>query len=456
MKHSFTLFKENKKDKKSFPVAFRVFDNGYSYEWLGFEVEECHWDKSEGWLYRSSKDKDKLKIEQEKGLVQHPNFSKLNDKIKNYHNRVEKIIDKYEAEGRKHELTGKRLITELSGGSSEIFIKFAREFINENYSDWLTIKSKNKNINIIERYIKKKPLLITQINYQWICEFEKWLLKEGKENKEPYKVNSVHAIFKDMRLIFNEAARKQKIKQESNPFNLHQFSSEFSDREPLTIDEVHKLENYYPEYWSWEFHAKNMWLLSLYCHGVRFGDLIQLKKSWFENKKTGEIDEWNLSYSPGKGKNAKISHSQKNRKNTQTLKVVTLLPEAIDIIKIYAVTKSEFLFPFLTKDDYRYEDIDAKKHKKVLTDAISSWNATANKYIKSVARKAGIETKIMFHSTRNTLAQLTIEREKDPKAVQSILNHQSEGTGKHYYNDAIIISKERNIHANELMKDLLI
>lgn len=85
---------------------------------------------------------------------------------------------------------------------------------------------------------------------------------------------------------------------------------------------------------------------------------------------------------------------------TGTTKNIKLMPQANNILDLYPKDNPyNFLFPVLdvTKD---------LSDTMILHGDISSKNALINKYLKKLASKAEIQTKISFHMARHSFADL--------------------------------------------------
>lgn len=130
--------------------------------------------------------------------------------------------------------------------------------------------------------------------------------------------------------------------------------------------------------------ARDAWLFAMYCGGVRFGDLCRLKPS--------NVVDGALVYTQHKAHRPKW---------------VPLSPLALEVIERYR--GGERLLP-LSKDD--------------TFKAIASANVTANRWLKDVAKLAGVRP-MATHMARHTFTAMAVSKGADLRGVQLILGHSS-------------------------------
>ena len=150
--------------------------------------------------------------------------------------------------------------------------------------------------------------------------------------------------------------------------------------------------------------AKDMFLFSFYCWGMRFRDVALLKK---ENVK-GNM----LTYTTSKSGFSKRLTIQMNDK-------------CILIIKKHS-TDGEFLFPLLK---HKYDDPLKYEH------AVSSINSVLNKSLKSIAIKAKIDKIISFHTARHSFVDILKKKGLPIEMRMQLVGHTSEKVHKQYHGD---------------------
>lgn len=99
-----------------------------------------------------------------------------------------------------------------------------------------------------------------------------------KRNKN--KESTLGFRLRTFRAVFNKAILREVTYQNLYPFKKYKVSKikDSSKKEYLNEDEIKKLKSYQTEFPNLAF-AKEMFLLSYYCRGINFIDLMLLKKS---------------------------------------------------------------------------------------------------------------------------------------------------------------------------------
>src|SRR5690606_1028639 len=111
--------------------------------------------------------------------------------------------------------------------------------------------------------------------------FETFLLHEDK--KAPRTVVNYLMV---IRTVYNRAISDAQASKDLYPFGKGKIQIKFpqSEKIGLSIDEVKLLENS-NELSPPQQHAVNLWLLSFYFAGIRFGDLLLLKWDDFKDER---------------------------------------------------------------------------------------------------------------------------------------------------------------------------
>jgi integrase len=136
--------------------------------------------------------------------------------------------------------------------------------------------------------------------------------------------------------------------------------------------------------------ARDMYIVSFYQGGIRFGVLCRLRKS--------NVSEGRLHYT---------MHKSSHERN------LPLHPSAARILKKY-----KYQFPL---------DIDWKQEPK----SIGAKNALMNKHLKSACRIAEIP-EVSFHTARHSIADYAVKKKLTSKQLQGILGHSKLTTTEAY------------------------
>ncbi|MFH0757262.1 MAG: site-specific integrase [Bacteroidota bacterium] len=245
-------------------------------------------------------------------------------------------------------------------------------------------------LNKVDKYRNGSDLLFSEIDHSFLRGFQAYLKKLG--NSE----NTIHANFRIIRAIVYKAIELGIVKQAHNPFFSFKLKEGEVNRTRLTIEEIKKIEELNLSKVKLIWHVRNAFLFSFYNAGIRASDLLRLK--WIN------IIDGRLVFQMQKTKHG---HS------------VKLKEKPLSILSMYDRTDPDsFIFPFLS-NDVDYSDPHFM-HKQ-----ISAKTALLNKYLKSIAAKAGIEKKISTHTARHSFADIARQKTNNLYNLSKTLGHSS-------------------------------
>ncbi len=189
-----------------------------------------------------------------------------------------------------------------------------------------------------------------------------------------------------------------------SPFPKLRLRKEQSEKRRLTIDEIKRLQRYDAPVGSRRYHARDMWLLSFFCGGLRFEDTVLLQWSHF-------TQDGSLHFTMGKtGKQYQIA----------------ILPEAKEIIARYAYRSDEYKYIFpLMPENVTKENIATFKQ------TVNAKNSLINNKLAVIAKHLGIE-KFTFHCARHSIADYLRLKKVDLYTVSKILRHSNLKTTELY------------------------
>lgn len=262
---------------------------------------------------------------------------------------------------------------------------------------------------------------VSKISVQFVYRFESFL-KAYKNQVDQNKVlhnNTVVVNMQVLKAIVNRAINIDNLISVNNaPFRGHSLKRCASSRAKLSLEEIRLLENIELTPGSIQWNARNMFLFSFYCAGIRVGDLLQLKWENIQNSQR-------LTY-----------FMDKNRKRRDIL----LVDKAKEILQLYREpnpAQSDFIFPFL-KNETPYSpstlgsgtlNPDAKL---LLVNKICESTRRLNKALSQVSGKAGISKRVTMHVSRHSFAGLAREMGIESTRIQSLLAHSSLRTTEIY------------------------
>jgi site-specific recombinase XerD len=266
-----------------------------------------------------------------------------------------------------------------------------------------TYKSYKSTLNKLEKYLKGKDLLFADLTVHFLEDYSVYMQKnESKKNitNKRLKTNTIHKHFKCIRSIYYAAIAEQVITADKNPFFVYKLKLDKNVRkDKLTVEEIIAIENLNLKENSLIWDARNFFLFSFYCAGIRASDVLMLK--WQNINKQDRLEY----------KMDKTGHH----------KSISLIPKAKDILKKYKPAKplpNSFIFPFM---DASLDLTDVM----TLFNHISSNVALVNKYLKEVAKEAKIEKVLSTHIARHSFADIARTRKASVYDISKMLGHSS-------------------------------
>ncbi len=253
--------------------------------------------------------------------------------------------------------------------------EFGTQVVEQSERKNLTKLNYQTLLNNIEKF--RKGTLITDIDYQFIVSYDKWLRESGIAH------NTRISRLRLLRALLNEA-RKRDIVQ-TNPFDRFRIQQMVSKKGFLTIEQLHKLEKMPLK--RYEDKVRDAFLIGCYT-GLRFSDIVSLRnehiaKGWLTKKmaKTGFIVE-------------------------------------IPIAELFAGK----MIQLIDKYDGNIERV---------TKALSN-NSSVNKTLRNILDRLKVDPKITFHSSRHTFATHLGQSGVQMTTIQKLLGHQKLQTTQIY------------------------
>ncbi len=266
---------------------------------------------------------------------------------------------------------------------------------------------KNGNIGNYKKYSVVRKVLSEHVGHEKItfqeidAEFLRGFEASLKEQKKSQ--TTIHGYIKVIRALFYKAIERELIDQNINPFLSYRLKLGKPSRERLTMDEIKKIENLELRFGEFIWHVKNAFLFSFYLAGIRVSDILLLK---WENVQNGR-----LGYQMHK---------------TGKLHSLKLIDKAKQLLSYYGPKNTdEYVFPFFSSSiDY--------SNATFLHNQISSKTALINKYLKDIARKAGINKKISTHTARHSFADIARKKTDNIYNLSKTLGHSDLKTTEAY------------------------
>lgn len=253
-----------------------------------------------------------------------------------------------------------------------------------------------KNLDAAYRKMKafRAELQVVEVNYKLIRDFELHLLNNG------LSTNTAAEHLGRVKVIANELVRAGVIPHEKNPFLQFTIDTTRTEKKRVPMADILLLENIDLSAWPNVEEARDMYVFSFYCAGIRFGDLCRLKKVM--------VRDGYLCYTMHKSIKAKIV---KHRR-------IKLQPSAL---RIAFTREGEFIFN--TGVNWANED-----------RSISAKNALYNKWLKLACRYAGI-IGLSYHTSRNSFSDHAKKKFIDVHTLKDLLGHSTVKTTEIYMQD---------------------
>ena len=378
------ILKKDKINKKGeVPLYIRIIkDRKAKFISLGIKINPKDWNDNQ------------LKVRKS-----HPNSQRMNNFIAHKIAEAEGIV--LDLETKSNYVSPKSIKENIMGTSPQNFLQYFQNYINNlekngkhiNYRNTKTIYSKLKN------YIGKNDFAFDELTVTFLKNYETYM-----SNKLGNSINTIHTSMKIIRRIINEAIREDLIPPEKSPFIKYKLKTEKVKKEFLTEDEIRRMEELQLDKNSMRNHHRNIYIFATYAGGLRISDIIQLKWSEYDGER--------------------VLVSTKKTKNIVSVKLPKKAKEIIESYKTKKSKKNHYIFPFL-KNDIDYSD-------KALFNAISSHTAYTNKDLKVIAKMAGIDKKIHFHTSRHTFATRALKKGMRIEYVSRLMGHSTIKTTQVY------------------------
>ena len=306
------------------------------------------------------------------------------------------------------------------------FLEFAKEHCEDLHSNgqiryWKQFRDLTHKLELFRKTRRMPDILFVDLTVPFLDKFEKFLqrLPNQREKDKVLNKNTVLNNMKRFRTLTRKAVRLGLLSADKDPFLNYEFHWLPTTKDKLESDEIERIIKLDLDEGSLLWHARNCFLFSYYCAGIRVGDLIQLR---WRNVEGGRI-----AYQMGK--------NHKDRDNI-------LVSQARAILKSYeheGMQRDDYVFPWLTNDKpyakhvtQNEKDTMSVEFKTALFNDISAKTALLNKCLKQIAELADIEKHLSFHVSRHSFAKLAKYKGTSSGVVQGLLGHSSVKTTENY------------------------
>lgn len=343
----------------------------------------------------------------------HPSATQLNIFLKK--RLAEAVGTAIETETINNNVSSKALIKKIKPNSGLNFLKYAQGYAATlrqagKYTEW---NSAIAGIEHFSNFLNGSDISFPDITVSLLERYKTYLFNEVKTGRREKPLSPVTVINKlaFIRTVFNQAITAKDVEQKHYPFGKGgmELKAPETAKRGLSVDDVIAIETVElvnPKY----NHARNLWLVSLYCGGMRASDVLRLKWSDFKDSK--------LHYTMGKNNKAGSFTVPKN-----------VAEKMADILLQYEGDKrhsDDYIFPelkiFLTLGN-KFEV------KKYISSTVSTISGVLRNH---VAPLAGVDGKLSMHIARHTFGNLAAEMNMSLATLQKIFRHSSILTTMNY------------------------
>lgn len=381
------ILKKNKINKKGLlPVYLRVAKGEKtSYISTGVKIKESDWDSEQKKIKRSAVNATRI------NAFLSQKISELENKSLELEIKTKSVT----AKDIKNDVTGKNELKSDFFTYSSIWIKNLE--VDNKFG---MLKRVNCVIDKMKLFWDNRPLQLTEINVNFLIDFERYMATNLKN-----RPNTIHANFRVIRKIINDAIREDLLSIENNPFLKYKLKLEKTTRDFLTEEELALFENLELNEDEIIYHHRNAYVFCCFAGGIRISDLLMLRWNNFDGERI----------------------SFKIRKTGSQL-VIKLPQKALRIIELYKtyantvyennVPANAFIFPLIRISP-------DETSERIIFKAISAASAYINKSLKFIAESVGVEKNISFHTSRHTFATRSLRKGMRIEHLSKILSHSS-------------------------------
>jgi integrase/recombinase XerD len=323
-----------------------------------------------------------------------PRHAIVNSGLKSIHDELFDFITK---ELQKGDQSPRALIEKFKGRNqhhNESWLSYAKRQIDYYHSvgkERYAIKMRVM-VKKLESYLNDRDLSLSDSDLELIQGFDSYLREIGNAP------NTVDVNLKIFKLIYRKAIDEGIVENPNLHFLKYSVKTTSVERDKLNVAELEAIENLNLNDGDLIWHIRNYFLFALYMGGIRFGDFVE------------------LCWSNIKDDNSRLDYLMNKTGKHQQMRIPDKAKIILGSYKPINKSPNSFIFPLLPKNY-----LEQPKDKRIKIS--NSKNVLVNKYLKQVAKKAGIEKNISFHVARHSFAYIAYSKTKDPLAVQHALQH---------------------------------
>ena len=359
------------------PLYIRVTKNRKtSFRSVGIFVAPQHWDESA------------LRIK--KG---HPNAARANHALFDLLAKLNDELLGHAVQG--VALAPKRLFEAIEPKAEEpvpMLLEYSRAFLDhvEKSATVGTYRRYQTVVTKVANYLKGRDIPMEHVTVAWLMQYERYLRTRFNNH-----TNTIAANMKILRRILNTALAEDLI--DRTPFPRYSIKHEQTEIDYMTEEELRAFMELDLKEGSVMKKHRDVYVFACYAGGLRFGDLARLQWKGYDGTRIMLV-----------------------MKKTRDPLSIKLSPTAVSILESFEPVgdPNELIFQLIPEDRDRTNLVS-------MHNAVGAANTLANKNLKILARRAGIDKRITFHTSRHTWATRALQKGMAIQHVSKILGHRS-------------------------------
>lgn len=318
-----------------------------------------------------------------------PEHANINKYIVNKIIQAKDIVTSLEND--KKLITAQIIKEKMTESKTHDFFKFVDGYVDElkKNGNVGTYKKYSAVVQSIKDFTESDSLLFEEIDITFLNRYEAHLKKDGKMQ------TTVAGYLSKLRSLFKKAIDAGQFEFSDSPFISFRIKQGRPSKDRLSEEEIIKLEEVELENGSLLDNVRNAFLFSFYNAGIRISDILLM--TW------DNIKDDRLVYTMYKTNKA---HSLKLKK------------KPLEILEKYKGNDDSYIFPFFS-DRFDYSD------PMFMHNQIGAKTALINKYLKEIAKKAGVNKKVTTHTARHSFADIARQKTDNIYNLSKTLGHSS-------------------------------
>lgn len=259
--------------------------------------------------------------------------------------------------------------------------------------------------NSMRKFMKrKKSLPFHELGIDWLRDYEKWLLNDGKS------ITTVGIYCRCIRAIYNLGIEKGVASKDYYPFGKRRYQIPDSKnvKKALSLQEIKMIMDYECRSDNNEERSRDYWIFVYLCNGINIKDMSYLKWDCIED---GLITFYRTK--------------TRNTKKANLKPIIAVLTEEIQsIIDRWGTTpkSSPFVFPIL----------DAKDDVVTIEKKVQQIIRTTNRFMRIIGKELGITKPVTTYVARHSYATVLKRSGAPIQFISEALGHSNLKTTESY------------------------